>query len=114
MYRIPKFSDICFFEKKFVRNQKSSKVLVINVVSDQFLAETVLTDFLTLFWTPDFMTESVLLRPFKKYVTSLGVRGVKQNSDKQWQVGEGGQAKQWCHRSWENFVTVFKTIDFLW
>ena len=34
-----------FFEKKFVRNQKSSKVLVINVVSDQFLAETILTDF---------------------------------------------------------------------
>ena len=49
-----------FFEKKIVRNQKSSKVLVINVVSDQFLAETILTDFFTLFWTPDFMTESVL------------------------------------------------------
>ena len=59
MYRIPKFSDICFFEKKFVRNQKSSKVLVINVVSDQFLAENDLADF-TLFWTPDSMTESVL------------------------------------------------------
>ena len=27
--------------------------------------------------------------PFKKYVTGLGGRGVKQNSDKQWQGGEG-------------------------
>ena len=33
------------------------------------------------------------LGPFKKYVTDLGGRGVKQNSDKVWQEGRGVKPK---------------------
>ena len=65
------------------------------------------------FSVPDLLPLSFNIGAIQKVCHRPRGRGVKQNSDNQWQ-GEGGQAKQWCHHLWENFVTDYKTIDFLW